>query len=51
MPVARPAEIAGVRTLSETHMDRAMYTKLWNDAWTEGLWAASWEKSLADLTP
>ncbi len=30
--------------------DRELITKWWNDAWTEGLWAASWSKSLDGLT-
>src|SRR5262245_47065683 len=32
-------------------MDHSTLAKFWNDAWTEGLWAAGWEKSIADLTP
>ena len=32
-------------------MDRPSLLKWWNDAWTEGLWAASWSKAVADLTP
>jgi uncharacterized damage-inducible protein DinB len=32
-------------------MDRAGLLKFWNDAWNEGLWAAAWSKSVADLTP
>lgn len=31
--------------------DRALLTQWWSDAWNEGLWAASWSKSIADLTP
>ncbi len=31
-------------------MDRTLLIKWWNDAWAEGLWAASWEKSLKGLT-
>lgn len=31
-------------------MDRRSLTKFWNDAWTEGLWAASWKKSVDRLT-
>ena len=31
-------------------MDRATIAKFWNEAWTTGLWAASWEKSVAGLT-
>jgi hypothetical protein len=30
---------------------RTLTTKFWNDAWTEGLWAASWSKSIDGLTP
>ncbi len=30
--------------------DRELISKWWNDAWTEGLWAASWQKSLDGLT-
>jgi len=29
---------------------REFVTKLWNDAFTQGLWAASWSKSIEDLT-
>ncbi|MGH7244621.1 MAG: DinB family protein [Phycisphaerales bacterium] len=29
---------------------REFVTKLWNDAFTQGLWAASWSKSLEGLT-
>ena len=32
-------------------MDRAALIKQWNDAWTEGLWAAAWSKAAAGLTP
>ena len=32
-------------------MDRQQLAKQWNDAWTEGLWAASWSKSVEGLTP
>ncbi|MBI1190565.1 MAG: hypothetical protein GC200_07820 [Tepidisphaera sp.] len=35
--------------MSTSH-DLALYTKFWNDAWAEGLWAASWQKSLEGLT-
>lgn len=31
--------------------DRELILKWWSDAWTEGLWAASWSKSLEGLTP
>ena len=31
--------------------DRELLTKWWSDAWTEGLWAAAWSKSLDNLTP
>lgn len=30
--------------------DRDLIIKWWNDAWTEGLWAASWSKSL-EISP
>lgn len=30
---------------------RDLLAKFWNDAWTEGLWAASWSKSIDNLTP
>lgn len=32
-------------------MNRPTIAQLFNDAWTEGLWAASWSKSLDGLTP
>ena len=32
-------------------MQRDELLKLWNDAWTEGLWAAAWGKAIDDLTP
>lgn len=32
-------------------MDRGWFLKQWDDAWTEGLWTASWSKSVEDLTP
>lgn len=32
-------------------MDRAALLKHWNDAWSEGLWAAAWSKAAAGLTP
>lgn len=31
-------------------MDRSSLQKWWNDAWTEGLWAASWPAAVAGLT-
>ncbi len=31
--------------------DRELLAKLWDEGWTAGLWAASWERSVADLTP
>ena len=31
--------------------DRELVIKWWSDAWTEGVWAASWSKSLEGLTP
>jgi hypothetical protein len=31
--------------------DRDLVTKWWSEAWTEGLWAAAWSKSLDGLTP
>src|SRR3954471_21578609 len=31
--------------------DRELIQKWWQDAWTEGLWSASWSKSLDGLTP
>lgn len=31
--------------------DRELIANWWKDAWTDGLWAASWEKSIAGLTP
>jgi len=31
-------------------MDRVTLSKFWNEAWTTGLWAASWEKSVQGLT-
>lgn len=33
------------------YSDRDLFLKWWADAWTEGLWAASWEKSIEGLTP
>jgi len=37
--------------MSEGFMDRSSLLKFWNDAWSEGLWAAAWSKSVAGLTP
>ena len=31
--------------------DRELIVKWWSDAWNEGLWAASWSKSIEGLTP
>ena len=31
-------------------MDRETIVKLWNEAWTSGLWAAAWSKSVEGLT-
>lgn len=31
-------------------MDRSAILKLWDDAWNEGLWAASWSKSVDGLS-
>ncbi len=34
------------------HADtRAFISRWWNSAWSEGLWAAAWSKSLDGLTP
>jgi hypothetical protein len=30
--------------------ERALIARWWDEAWDEGLWAASWEKSVAGLT-
>ena len=30
--------------------DREFVLKWWNQAWTEGLWAAAWGKSIEGLT-
>ncbi len=30
--------------------DRELIVRWWNDAWTEGLWAAAWSKSVEGLT-
>jgi uncharacterized damage-inducible protein DinB len=32
-------------------MHREDLLKHWNDAWTNGLWAAPWSKAIDDLTP
>jgi hypothetical protein len=32
-------------------MQRSDLLKFWNDAWTEGLWAAAWSKSIDGLSP
>src|SRR5262245_47472670 len=32
-------------------MNREDLLHKWNDAWTDGLWAAPWGKALEDLTP
>jgi uncharacterized damage-inducible protein DinB len=32
-------------------MDRPALLKWWTEAWTQGLWAASWSKAVAGLTP
>ncbi|MBS0186945.1 MAG: DinB family protein [Planctomycetes bacterium] len=32
-------------------MDRTRLISMWDRAWTEGLWAASWSASLEGLTP
>lgn len=31
--------------------DRELVRKWWSEAWTEGLWAAAWSKSLDGLSP
>src|SRR6185503_3362504 len=31
--------------------DRELFAKWWNEAWSSGLWAASWSKSIDDLSP
>lgn len=31
-------------------MDQQLLGKLWNEAWESGLWAASWRRSVVDLT-
>jgi uncharacterized damage-inducible protein DinB len=31
--------------------DRQLITQWWNEAWSAGLWAASWSKSVDGLTP
>ena len=30
---------------------RELVSRWWSEAWTEGLWAASWPKALEGLTP
>ncbi|MBX3377572.1 MAG: DinB family protein [Phycisphaeraceae bacterium] len=35
---------------SEVQTGRDLIVKWWNEAWDEGLWAASWKKSLEGLT-
>lgn len=32
-------------------MERAELTKMWKDAWTDGLWYAPWGKAVDDLSP
>ena len=32
-------------------MDREQVSKLWREAWQEGLWYAPWGKAIEDLTP
>lgn len=32
-------------------MDRATLAALWDAAWTDGLWAASWSRAVDGLTP
>jgi hypothetical protein len=32
-------------------MDRTLFTQLYSDLWSKGLWAAPWSKAVADLTP
>jgi uncharacterized damage-inducible protein DinB len=32
-------------------MDRQSLLRFWNEAWSEGLWAAPWLKSVSGLTP
>lgn len=34
-----------------TKTDREFILSQWNAAWTEGLWAAAWSKSIDGLTP
>jgi len=31
--------------------DHDLFAKFWSEAWTDGLWAASWAKSVEGLTP
>lgn len=30
---------------------QSLLASFWNEAWSSGLWAAAWQKCLADLTP
>jgi hypothetical protein len=32
-------------------MDRSSFVKLYEDLWSNGLWAAPWSKAVADLSP
>jgi hypothetical protein len=32
-------------------MDRTTLLKLWDESWTDGLWAAPWSKATAGVTP
>ena len=34
-----------------TSTDRELLLSFWNAAWSEGLWAAAWSKSVDNLTP
>lgn len=36
---------------AQSQTARDLILKWWNDAWTEGLWAAAWSKSIQDLSP
>jgi hypothetical protein len=37
---------------TQTDLDaRSLVASFWNKAWSEGLWAASWSKSIDGLTP
>jgi hypothetical protein len=38
-------------TTTAVSAGRELVIKWWDEAWTEGLWAAAWSKSLNDLTP